>query len=105
MRTAAVILCAVGVLLIAAGSIPLSGDYEAMDVADWAKGIAGVLIGLAMGVIGLVLHLADYILRVSRDRDSLGALVRVRLLGLEVTYAAGTYAPEDPWSDKADSPE
>ncbi len=104
MRTAAVTLCAVGVLLIAVGSIPLAGDHLAMEVADWAKGIAGVLIGLVLGTIGLVLHLADYILRVSRDRESLGALVRVRLLGLEVTYAGGTYAVEDSWSETADGP-
>jgi len=70
---------------------------------DWILGIAGVLIGLLFGLIGLLLYLVDYILRVSSNRATLGALVRVRLLGLEVSYAAGTYAPEDPWSETADS--
>ena len=84
MRVVAVVLCLIGAVLVAAGAIPLSENHGALEMGDWVKGFLGILLGLALGAVGLILHLAGALLRLLRHRESLDVRISASILGVEV---------------------
>ena len=84
MRVVAVVLCLIGAMLVAAGAIPLSENHGALEMGDWVKGFLGILLGLALGAVGLILHLVGSLLRLLRHRESLDIRISASILGVEM---------------------
>ena len=93
MRVISLALCVIGAVVTAVGAGFLGGG---LDAANYAGGIIFVLLGLALGAVGVLLYLIDFIRLVLSDRTDIWVLVILRLCGLEIRNELGE-PPESGW--------
>lgn len=90
MRGFALFLCIIGVLITAAGVVVYFQDNKGL-------GIAGFVLGVGAGSIGVMVFLTDFILRIFRRTASLMVRFQLWLLKLEINGELG--APIDEIGD------
>ena len=102
MRSLGLFVCIMGALLLAAGAAAFPGNGEGSGALDWMKLVVGVLLGLGVGVLGLVIYLIDFLLRVFRNRESFSIRFSFRILGVEFFEELGSPSDDDlPLEDAA----
>lgn len=93
MRGISLVLCGIGAVVTAVGAGLLGGG---LDIAGYAAGIIFVLLGLALGAVGVLLYLIDFLRLVLSGRTEVWILVILGLCGLEIRSELGE-PPESGW--------
>jgi len=93
MRVISLVLCGIGALITAVGAGLLGGG---LDIANYTGGIIFVLLGLALGAVGVLLYLIDFLRLVLGGRTDVWILVIFGLCGLEIRSELGE-PPESGW--------
>ena len=83
MRNLGLFMCIIGVILTAAGVVLFYGDSE-------DQGIAGFVLGVGLGSIGVMIFLTDFLLRFFERSASLMIRFQFFILKVEVHGELGT---------------
>ena len=98
MRVIGLVVCIIGAIVTAVGAQFFFGDLG-ISTSDLIRGTISVLFGLAVGVIGAIIYLIDFLLRIFRNRDGIWIDVNLRILGLEFRGELKTPVEDDPDSE------
>ncbi|MFC1847711.1 hypothetical protein ACFLXV_00150 [Chloroflexota bacterium] len=82
MRAIGLVVSIIGAIITAVGAQFFFGDFG-ISTSDLIRGTASVLFGLAVGAIGAIIYLTDFLLRIFKNRESILIDLYLRILGLE----------------------
>ena len=93
MRVFGLLLCIIGVFIVAGGIIAYFGDSE-------GAGIAGMVVGACLLGIGVMVFLTDFILRLFRRRAKLTIHFQFFRMRLMIQGEMGSPEDEEKWLEE-----